>query len=150
MAGLVALNVFTGFSSNTKPANSYPGYPSIIFADNAGTITVFIHGALGPYFYNNITVTGSYSYAGNHSLRLVKYANDTYYLGLQVRASIISINATAIDSSQSTEYYYNASITVNPSAPVSVEKQVAGSRHIHVLVLGNTPYVGAMEGIKIA
>ncbi len=150
MAGLVVLNVITGISTNTRPSSTYPGYPSIMFAYNAGNITILIRGALGPYFYNNITVTAVYQDAGGHAQSLVKYAVNTYYLGFKVHTSSMSVNATAIDGSQSTEYYYNASITVNPSAPSSLEKTVTGSSRVHVLVIGNTPYVGAMEGARLA
>ena len=149
IAGLVAINIYTGLSANTKSSNSYPGYPSIMFAYNAGNITVLIRGALGPYFYNNITVTGYYNYSAGPFLKLVKYADNTYYLGFKVHALYMSISATAIDSSQSTEYYYNATLTVNPSATGSTETQIVGSNAVHILVVGDMPYVGAMEGVRI-
>lgn len=148
--GLVALNVFTGLTNNIRTGSTYPGYPSILFAYEAGNMTILIHGALGPYLYNNITVKGVYNTSSGSSLNLVKYANDTYYLGLKVHAISMFIRAFAIDSPQNTEYYYNASITVNTSAPGSIETQVIGGGIVHVLVIGLNPYVGVMEGKKIA
>jgi hypothetical protein len=148
--GLVVLNVFTGLTNNIRTGSTYPGYPSILFAYDAGNITILIHGALGPYLYNNITVKGVYNTSSNITLNLVKYANDAYYLGLKVHAAYMFIRASAIDSSQNTEYYYNASIKVNASAPGSIETNVVSGGILHVLVIGLSPYVGVMEGKKIA
>jgi len=146
----VVLNVFTGLTNNIRTGSTYPGYPSILFAYDAGNITILIHGALGPYLYNNITVKGVYNTSSNITLNLVKYANDAYYLGLKVHAAYMFIRASAIDSSQNTEYYYNASIKVNASAPGSIETNVVSGGILHVLVIGLSPYVGVMEGKKIA
>jgi hypothetical protein len=147
---LVALNVYTGVSTGGKAGSSYPGYPSILLAYYGGNITILIHGALGPYMYRSIQVSARYIAANGTAMSLSETEGNTYYLGMQLHTVDMSLNSSALDSSQNRVYYFNATVTVNTSAPGSSLVSIVPKGDVHIIILGQTPYVASMEGRKIA
>ncbi|MBX8631579.1 MAG: hypothetical protein KIY12_09975 [Thermoplasmata archaeon] len=143
---LVAVNIYTAASMSVRQASSYPGYPSVMLAYYGGNITLLIHGALGPYLYRNITVSVTYWNASGVMFQYSKYGNNVYYLGFELHTEHLNMTSSALDLSASRIYYFNATVTVNESASGSTLVKYIPRNGLHVIVLGQTPYVSSMEG----
>ena len=150
VVALVSLNVYTAVSTTGKSGSPYPGYPSILLAYYGGNITILIHGALGPYLYRTIQVSARYIGTNGTAVTFSEIEGNTYYLGMQLHTVNMSLYSDALDSSQNREYFFNATVTVNASAAGSSLVGVVPKGGVHVIILGQTPYVASMEGRKIA
>lgn len=151
IASLIALNVYTVEVLSLKSPAPIPSYPSVTLAYSGGNMTILISGALGPYTYDNISINGTFGFPGGKTTHLTHYRRNAIFLGLTLPAENASFNSTAIDGLNHVIYYFNATVTVNLSAPTTdVVTTYAGGGELNSINLGVNPLEAAMEGYRYA
>lgn len=149
VAGLIALNVYTVevLSLKSPTPTPIPAYPAVTLAFSDGNLMILIKGALGPYFYNNITINCTYRQGGGLNTTVYNTTLNSIFLGLTVRATNATFNSTALDLANHEIYYFNASVNVNLSAPSSDFVFNYQGGETNQIVLGVNPIEAPMDGV---
>jgi|GEM_PF-6930155 hypothetical protein len=148
---LISLNIYTAEQMGLKSPAPIPAIPSVTVGDYMNNVTILIHGALGPYAYGIISVNGYYFTNSGTMHELRKTTFNTYYLGLElVNVANMSFNATALDVQTRTIYFFNATVTVNMSAPTTDTLVTYTGGETNYIVLGADAFTASMEGVKYA
>ena len=148
VAALIALNVYTVEVLSLKSPSPIPAYPAVALAFSDGNLMILIKAALGTYFYNSITINGTYSLAGGTNATISNTTLNSIYLGMTLHTTNATFNSTAVDLLNHEIYYFNATVKVNLSMSSNDIVLNYPGGETNQIVLGVNPIEEPMEGVS--
>lgn len=149
VAALIALNVYTVevLSLKSPAPTPIPAYPAVALAFSDGNLMILIKGALGPYFYNNITINCTYKQSGGLNATIYNTTLNSIFLGMTLHTTNATFNSTALDLLNHEIYYFNATVNVNLSMNSNDIVFNYPGGETNQIVLGVNPIEEPMEGV---
>ncbi len=149
VAALIALNVYTVevLSLKSPTPTPIPAYPAVALAFSDGNLMILIKAALGTYFYDSITINGTYSRTGGTNATISNTTLNSIYLGMTLHTTNATFNSTALDLLNHEIYYFNATVKVNLSMNSNDIVFNYPGGETNQIVLGVNPIEEPMEGV---